>query len=117
MVMQVKNKRARTRRTSLIMERTGAPDRVNIPCIKTRLRQITPIRMTTNKPSVISIVHFKRLGSRVSHDSFNQYVLFFSKQRAYCKTNAIYTRGNFIRFLERRFLNLFHECRNVNGTL
>ena len=37
------------------------------------------------------IVHFKRLGSRVSHDSFNQYVLFFSKQCTYCKTNAIYT--------------------------
>ena len=26
-----------------------------------------------------SIVHFKRLGSRVFHDSFNQYVFFFSK--------------------------------------
>ena len=39
----------------------------------------------------ITIVHFKRLGSRVSHDSFNQYVLFFSKQCTYCKTNAIYT--------------------------
>ena len=26
-----------------------------------------------------TIVHFKRLGSRVSHDSFNQYVFFFSK--------------------------------------
>ena len=63
------------------------------------------------------IVHFKRLGSRVSHDSFNQYVFFFSKQCTYCKTNAIYTWGNFIRFLERRFLNLFHEYRNVNGTL
>ena len=62
-------------------------------------------------------VHFKRLGSRVSHDSFNQYVLFFSKQCTYCKTNAIYTRGNFIRFLERPFRNLFHEYRNVNGTL
>ena len=64
-----------------------------------------------------TIVHFKRLGSHVSHDSFNQYVLFFSKQCTYCKTNAIYTWGNFIRFLERRFLNLFHEYRNVNGTL
>ena len=40
---------------------------------------------------IIPIVHFKRLGSRVSHDSFNQYVLFFSKQCTYCKTNAIYT--------------------------
>ena len=38
-----------------------------------------------------AIVHFKRLGSRVSHDSFNQYVLFFSKQCTYCKTNAIST--------------------------
>ena len=38
-----------------------------------------------------TIVHFKRLGIRVSHDSFNQYVLFFSKQCTYCKTNAIYT--------------------------
>ena len=38
-----------------------------------------------------TIVHFKRLGSRVSHDSFNQYLLFFSKQYTYCKTNAIYT--------------------------
>ena len=38
-----------------------------------------------------TIVHFKRLGSRVSHDSFNRYVLFFSKQCTYCKTNAIYT--------------------------
>ena len=37
------------------------------------------------------IVHFTRLGSRVSHDLFNQYVLFFSKQCTYCKTNAIYT--------------------------
>ena len=37
------------------------------------------------------IVHFKRLGSRFSHDSFNQYVLFFSKQCTYCKTNTIYT--------------------------
>ena len=37
------------------------------------------------------IVHFKRLGSRVSDDSFNQYVLFFSKQCTYCKTNAIST--------------------------
>ena len=26
----------------------------------------------------VTIVHFKRLGSRVSYDSFNQYVLFFS---------------------------------------
>ena len=41
--------------------------------------------------SNISIVHFKRLGSRVSHYSFNHYVLFFSKQCTYCKTNAIYT--------------------------
>ena len=40
---------------------------------------------------VSSIVHFKRLGSRVSHDSINQYVFFFSNQCAYCKTNAIYT--------------------------
>ena len=40
---------------------------------------------------VTIIVHFKRLGSRVSYDSFNQYVLFFSKQCTYCKTNAIYT--------------------------
>ena len=39
----------------------------------------------------MAIVHFKRLGSRVSHDSFNQYLLFFSKQCIYCKTNAIYT--------------------------
>ena len=38
-----------------------------------------------------TIVYFKRLGSRVSHDSFNQYLLFFSKQCIYCKTNAIYT--------------------------
>ena len=37
-----------------------------------------------------AIVHFKRLGSRVSHDPFNQHVLFFSKQCTYCKTNAIY---------------------------
>ena len=37
------------------------------------------------------IVHFKRLGSRVFHDSFNQYVFFFSKQCTYHKTNAIYT--------------------------
>ena len=36
-------------------------------------------------------VHFKRLGSRVSHDLFNQYVFCFSKQCTYCKTNAIYT--------------------------
>ena len=64
-----------------------------------------------------TIVHFIRLGSRVFHDSFIQYVFFFSKQCTYCKTNAIYTWGNFIRFLERRFLNLFHEYRNVNGTL
>ena len=41
--------------------------------------------------SLRTIVHFKRLGSRVSYDSFNQYVLFFSKQCTYCKTNAIYT--------------------------
>ena len=39
----------------------------------------------------MAIVHFKRLGSRVSHDSFNQYLLFFSKQCIHCKTNAIYT--------------------------
>ena len=39
----------------------------------------------------VSIVHFKRLGSRVSHDSFNQYVFFFSKQYTYCKTKAEYT--------------------------
>ena len=38
-----------------------------------------------------TIVHFKRLGSRVSHDSFNQRALFFSKQCTYYKTNAIYT--------------------------
>ena len=38
-----------------------------------------------------TIVHFKRLGSRVSHDSFNQYVSFFSKQCTNCKANAIYT--------------------------
>ena len=63
------------------------------------------------------IVHFKRLGSRISHDSFNQYSLFFSKQCIHCKTNARYTRGIFIRFLVRRFLNLFHEYRSVNGTL
>ena len=66
------------------------------------------------KQEWLTIVHFKRLGSRVSHDSFNQYVFFFSKQCTYCKTNAIYT---FFRFLERRFLNLFQEYRNVNGTL
>ena len=66
-----------------------------------------------------TIVYYKRLASRVSHDSFNPYVglLFFSKQCTYCKTNAIYTWGNYIRFLERRFLNLLHEYRNVNGTL
>ena len=38
-----------------------------------------------------TIVHFKRLGSCVSYDSFNQYILFFSKQCKYCKANAIYT--------------------------
>ena len=64
-----------------------------------------------------TIVHFKRLGSRVFHDSFNQCVFFFSKQSTYCKTNAILTWENFIRFFERRFLNLLHEYRNVNGTL
>ena len=53
------------------------------------------------------IVHFKRLGSRIFHDSFNQYVFFFSKQCTYCKTNAIYTWENFIRFFEQRFRNLF----------
>ena len=36
-------------------------------------------------------VHFKRLGSRVFHDSFKQYVFFFSKQCTYRKTNVIYT--------------------------
>ena len=34
---------------------------------------------------------FQNLGSRVTHDSFNQYLLFLSKQCIYCKTNAIYT--------------------------
>ena len=38
-----------------------------------------------------TIVHFKRLGTRVFHDSFNQYVSFFSKQYTYHKTNAMYT--------------------------
>ena len=38
-----------------------------------------------------TIVHFKRLGSRVFHDSFNQCVSFFSKQCTHHKTNAIYT--------------------------
>ena len=37
------------------------------------------------------IVHFKRLGSRVFHDSFNQYVFFFPKHCTCRKTNAIYT--------------------------
>ena len=37
-----------------------------------------------------TIVHFKRLGSRVFHDSFNQYV-FFLKHCTCRKTNAIYT--------------------------
>ena len=44
-----------------------------------------------HKLKIPTIVHFKRLGSRVSHDSFNQYVFFFSKQCTYCTTNAIYT--------------------------
>ena len=35
-------------------------------------------------------MHFKRLGSRVSRDSFNQYVSFFSKQCTYCKTSNSY---------------------------
>ena len=38
-----------------------------------------------------AIVHFKRLGCRVFHDSFNEYVFFFSKQCTYHKTYAIYT--------------------------
>ena len=38
-----------------------------------------------------TIVHFKRLGSRVSHDSVNQYLFIFSKQCSYCKIDAIYT--------------------------
>ena len=50
-------------------------------------RVISRLAGCTNK----AIVHFKRLGSRVSHDSFNQYVFFFSKQCTYCQTNAIYT--------------------------
>ena len=29
---------------------------------------------------ICTIVHFKRLGSRVSHDSFNQYVFYSSFQ-------------------------------------
>ena len=41
--------------------------------------------------SLKTIANFKRLGSRVSHDSFNQYLFFFSKQCTYCKTDAIYT--------------------------
>ena len=35
--------------------------------------------------------HYDNKYYSVSHDSFNQYVLFFSKQCTYCKTNAIYT--------------------------
>ena len=50
------------------------------------------------------IVHFKRLGSRVSYDSLKKYALFFSKN--------VHTAKQM-----RRFLNLFHEYRNVNGTL
>ena len=38
-----------------------------------------------------TIAHFKRLGSRVFHDSFNQYVFFFPKHCTCRKTNAIYT--------------------------
>ena len=38
-----------------------------------------------------TIVHFKRLGSRVFHDSCNQYVFVFSKHCTCRKTNAIYT--------------------------
>ena len=37
-----------------------------------------------------TIVHFKRLGIRVFHNSFYQYILYSFKQYAYCKTNAIY---------------------------
>ena len=49
------------------------------------------LTITLLRDQLTFIVHFKRLGSRVTHDSFNQYVLFFSKQYTYCKTNAIYT--------------------------
>ena len=47
------------------------------------------LKMNQKKPS--TIVHFKRLGSRVFHDSFNQYVFFFPKHWTCRKTNAIYT--------------------------
>ena len=36
------------------------------------------------------IVHFKHLGSRVFHDSLNQYVFFFLKHCTFHKINAIY---------------------------
>ena len=64
-----------------------------------------------------TMVYFKDLGSRGFHDSFNQYVFFFSEHCTYCKTNAICTLYQLYQIFERRFLNLFHEYRNVNGTL
>ena len=41
------------------------------------LRARTMVNCRENYVNKITIVLFKRLGSRVSHDSFNQYVLFF----------------------------------------
>ena len=36
----------------------------------------------------LTIVHFKRLGSRSFHNLFNHYLCLFSKHNEYCKTEA-----------------------------
>ena len=69
----------------------GLPEVANENC-KEKMCNVLQQKLGIDiKPDDITIVHFKRLGSRVSHDSFNQYLSLFSKQCIYCKTNAIYT--------------------------
>ena len=67
--------------------------------------------------ALVPIVHFKRLGSRVSHDSFNQYFYSFQNNVYTAKQMQYTLEGISLDFFVRRFLNLFHEYRNVNGTL
>ena len=69
--------------------------------IKTMLGHFMDSSVSVHSKRII--VHFKRLGSRVSYDSFNQYVLFFSKYCTYCETNAIYTCGKFYMIFRATF--------------